>query len=191
VSGVRLTGGWSSLVDALDPSRVMPRLERNMATAGRRTGQEFQRRARAAIRGRQYAPNSPITALLKGSTAPLVADGDLFQSLTYKVVSPYNVRFGIMRDAVGTERITLGELLHDGATIDVNANPRIRMAVMAKLRAKGPRGVSLARGLGNSGGLWKIPGRPFITAIVESSSFDAVIEEHYAGAVRATFRERA
>ncbi len=133
-SGVKLSKDWRHLVDTLDPARFNGRLAKATAIAGNRVGRDFQRRARAAIRSGIYAPNSPITVIMKGSSKPLVDRGDLFQGLTYEVDGPYRVRLGILRRSSGDHVVNVGLILHEGATINVRQHPQVRRAVMAKLR---------------------------------------------------------
>lgn len=134
--GVRLTGAWDAYLKAMDGKGFAHRLAGFTLKAGERVGRDFIARARKAIRAGVYAPNSPVTVILKGSSKPLVDHGDLFQGITFQVVDPYNVRLGIMRARSGDKLVNIGLVLHEGATIDVKANPRVRMAVWAKIRSR-------------------------------------------------------
>lgn len=134
--GVKLSGEWRAFLDTLDPAAFSTRLARGAAMAGERIGRQFQRDARNRIRGKDYAPNSTVTVILKGSSTPLVDRGDLFQALTFEVVDPYTVRLGVMRRAVGDQGINVALILHEGATIDTRKHPRVRAKVFAMLRDK-------------------------------------------------------
>lgn len=131
--GIRLSREWREFIDSMDPRAFETRLARALTVAGTRSGQRFQRSARRAIRSRKYAPNSPITTIIKGISTPLVAGGDLFQSLTYRVASPYEVQLGIQRRTVGERGINIAATLHEGATINVRQHPGVRRAVWAKV----------------------------------------------------------
>lgn len=157
---VRLSYHWKMLLGVLDAPRFKARLERNLVTAGNRIGRQFQREARSLIRAKAYAPNSPVTVILKGSSTPLVDRGDLFQQITFAVPDPYNVQLGIMRRAVGDRQINVAAVLHEGQTIKVT--PKIRAAVFAKVRdglsasrlaALNPRSRSAVRGAAAAMGL--------------------------------------
>lgn len=134
MSGVRLSGEWSALVKALDARDFRARLAKALGIAQERVGRDFQARARRAIQGGVYAPNSPITRAIKGSSKPLVDHGDLYQSITFQVADPYTLRLGIMRARSGQKAVNIGLVLHEGATIDVGKHPQVRRAVWAKVR---------------------------------------------------------
>lgn len=131
---VKLNAEWRAFLDAMDPKAFQTRLAKGLVLAGARVGRTFQRDARARIRGRDYAPNSPVTVILKGSNAPLVDKGDLFQSITFGQPDPYNLRLGIMRQAVGEELVNVAMILHEGCTVDVRRFPQVRRKVFAMLR---------------------------------------------------------
>lgn len=132
--GIKLSREWASFLDTLDPKAFKTRLAKGSAIAGSRVGRWFEREARKRIRAKDYAPNSPVTVILKGSSTPLVDRGDLFQGLTYDQPDPYTVRLGVMRRAVGDQGVNVAAILHEGATINVKRYPQVRRAVFAKLR---------------------------------------------------------
>lgn len=199
-AGVKLTGAWSSFAKAMDSDAFRKRLEANLKLANGRIGQQWQARARREIRAGAYAPNSPITIILKGSSKPLVADGDLFQSLAYDASDPYKAKVGIFRARSGEKAVNVGLVLHEGATIDVGANPQVRKAVWAKVREKlsltgklgkasksAVTGAAASLGGGAAKSIWTIPPRPFIMSVIESGSFQAYTLKTWNQAVRATF----
>jgi len=132
--GIKLSDEWRRYLELMDPKAVKVRLAKGAARAGARVGQHFQREARARIRGQDYAPNSPVTVALKGSSTPLVDRGDLYQGLTYDQPDPYTIRLGVMRRAVGDKGINVAAILHEGATIDVRRHPQVRAKVWAMVR---------------------------------------------------------
>jgi len=131
---IKLSAEWQGFLRDMDPKAFKVRLERAASKAGARVGQRFQRDARNAIRGGAYAPNSPVTVALKGSSKPLVDRGDLFQGLTYSQPDAMTVQLGVMRRAVGDQGINVALVLHEGATVNVKRYPQVRRAVFAKLR---------------------------------------------------------
>jgi len=133
-SGIKLSDDWRRLLEDLDPKAFKARLARGLAIAGARVGRTFEREARRAIRAQQYAPNSPVTVILKGSSTPLVDRGDLFQGLTWAQPDPYTVQLGVMRRAVGDKGINVALILHEGATINVRKYPQVRAKVWAMTR---------------------------------------------------------
>lgn len=132
--GVRLSKGWNDVLRATDPRSFERRWEENLERAGERIGRDFRRLARREIRQGNYAPNSPVTIILKGSSKPLVDGGDLFQSITHEVVSPRLVRLGVIRQVSGDKLVNIGAALHDGFVVDMNKHPQVRKALWAKVR---------------------------------------------------------
>lgn len=134
--GVRLSGAWDAYLKAMDPKAFQVRLARHLTTAAERVGRNFTAAARRAIRAGVYAPNSPVTVILKGSSKPLVDKGDLFQSITFQVVDPYNVRMGVIRARSGDKLVNVALIVHEGATINVKQHPKVRAKVWAMVRSK-------------------------------------------------------
>lgn len=133
---ITLTGAWKAFTEALDPVVFRQRLERNLLRAGERIGRQAQARVRRAIRAGDFAPNSPITVILKGSSKPLVDTGALFQSITFDQPDPWTVRVGVLRARAGEKQVNIAAILHEGATIDVQAHPEVRAKVWAMIRQR-------------------------------------------------------
>jgi len=131
---VTLTGEWDDLISTLDPQRFRARLARQLVTAHNRIGRDFRRTAQGLIRAAVYAPNSPMTIALKGSSKPLVHRGDLYQSIGYALDGPYTLQLGLVKRKVGPEVVNVGLVLHEGATIDVSRHPQVRRKVWAMVR---------------------------------------------------------
>jgi hypothetical protein len=133
-NGIKLSGEWAALIAAMDGDNLKARLARALPRAAERVGRDFTKLARGRIRSKDYAPNSPITVILKGSSTPLVDRGDLFQGITYHVVSPYELRLGVMRQRSGAQVVNVGLIVHEGATINVKQHPQVRRKVWATIR---------------------------------------------------------
>lgn len=133
-NATQLSADWADLLRTLDPNSFKRRLAHNLERAGHRVGREYVRIARGLIRSAVYAPNSPITVILKGSSKPLVDKGDLFQGIGYELDGPYNLRMGLLKRRVGQQVVNVGLVLHEGATIDVSAHPQVRRKVWAMVR---------------------------------------------------------
>lgn len=165
------TFGWEELERLVDPDRVRKAMAQHFGEAMERMGQLFVSTARDVILDEKpFASNAPLTVALKGSSTPLVDDGDLVGSLTYDVVSWKKLRMGVNSRRLSSGRL-LAEVLHEGATIRVT--PRIRAAVMAKLREKAgdKRFRALAQGFGAAKSVWVIPPRPFLTRTFADPDF--------------------
>lgn len=146
-NGIKLSGEWQALIDAMDGDHLKARLARALPRAAERTGREFVKLARAGIRSKDYAPNSPITVILKGSSTPLVNRGDLFQGITYQVATPYELRLGVIRQRSGAQVVNVGIIVHEGATINVRQHPQVRRRVWAMVRERlGPDRMAALNG---------------------------------------------
>lgn len=132
--GVKLSGDWQRLIAAMDGDTLKARLAKALPRAAERVGREFTKLARGRIRSKDYAPNSPITVILKGSSTPLVDKGDLFQGITFQVASPYELRLGVLRQRSGAQVVNIGLIVHEGATINVKQHPAVRRKVWAMVR---------------------------------------------------------
>jgi hypothetical protein len=134
--GIRLTGAWDAYLKAMDARDFRARLARRLATAADRVGRTFVASVRREIRAGVYAPNSPVTVILKGSSKPLVDKGDLFQSMTYQVDGPYHLNMGVIRAKSGDKLVNVALIVHEGATINVKQHPKVRAKVWAMIRSK-------------------------------------------------------
>lgn len=219
--------GWDA-ADRLDPERVRPRLERNLMRALKRIGEKFVALAVKAIRAKKYAANSEVTIALKNASTPLVSGGKgagLMQSITY-VIPPGTLELwvGANRNATaedGKPMANLVRILHDGATIDVQKNPKVRIALMANLRSVAKTGMDrdgkkgnqararrilqqmkqagLARnrraaawtGWGKGKSLYIIPPRPFLADILKDAEFLAFVDAEMRAAVARTIMPEA
>jgi len=195
---VRLFGRWNELVSALDPVKFEARLNRELLAANRRIGRDFQKTARKMIRQGKYVENSPITVILKGSSKPLVRDGDLFQSITYQVVSPKLVRVGVLKQKVGADAVNIARILHEGAIL--NATPKAKTKVWSmvaealgragKLSGRSRKSVlrsAAALGGGRPTAAWVIPARPFLLAPLRDKRFQRAVFNHWKHAARRAF----
>lgn len=207
---IRLTGPWDRVLGSLDPKAWNTTLRKHVVKAHRLVGRAWQTTARRAIRRGDYAPNSPITVILKGSSTPLVADGDLFDAIGYQVASggggsTTTLRLGLVRGRQGAtgERIDVAHILHEGATIDVGAKPQVRrkvwsmvgtaLAASGDLNAAQRKSVLRAAGVLSQGGgarsIWVIPPRPFITRPAQDAGLQGYARKTYTRAVEVALRD--
>lgn len=195
-AGVKLTGAWASFLKALNGPAFEARLRGSLLVANERIGRQAVARIQRSIRAGEYAENSPVTVILKGSSKPLVHKGDLYQQVSYEA-QPFSLRIGIFKRSAGQDAVNLGLVLHEGATIDVAAHPAVRRKVFAlmndalgKKRAGKSRKATVAASaaFGAGGGpaksVWTIPARPFIANPIGASSFRAFALQQWGNAVR-------
>ncbi len=197
--GARLIGDWRQLMRALDPARVRASIHREIEKANHKIGLAGRAFVVKSIRARDYAPNSPLTIAMKGSSAPLVDRGDLIQGITHDVPSWDRVRVGVLRKSTnGATLVNVAAILHEGAVIDIRKHPKVRAAVMAKLgkrlgekrrgaseKATVDAAAQLAIGATRPGGhLWIIPGRPFLRKPLTSAAMRTFTRDAWRAAVR-------
>ena len=134
---VTLTGQWRAFVQGLDGNAFQRRLHGELLKANELIGKRFQRQARGLIRAAVYAPNSPMTIILKGSSKPLLDRGDLYQAITYDVEGPYAVKVGVIKHRLKEgNALDVAWILHEGATINVAQHPKVRRKMWAMLRER-------------------------------------------------------
>lgn len=199
---VDLVGDWTAFNDAIDPDKFKARLESRLAVANRRIGAQFRATSQRWIRSRKFEPNSPITIILKGSSAPLVDGGDLFQQLTWDSPNPYELRLGVVRQRAGDDLVNVGLIVHEGATINVGLHPQVRRKVWAMVSEALRRSNTLnprqaksvgaaAESLGSGAqaqDVWVIPGRPFILGPLQSPALVGFMRKQITEAARAAFK---
>lgn len=198
---VKLIGAWNAYQKATDPAKLEARIKASLATAGDRIGRQFVAKAQKAIRNKDYAPNSPITVILKrGQSTPLVGrpGGDLFQAISYDASNPFRILLGVLRQKAGEELVNIAIVLHEGATIDVGQHPQIRMKVFAMLReAMGRKAGSkaarmsraaaiegMSKAVGGPKNVWTIPPRRFLSAPLQDPSFRTFAAKTWSSAIR-------
>lgn len=181
---VELFGDWDRMDEILSAPRFRRKLRKHMRKANRRIGLALQRRVRTSIRSGDYAANSPMTVAMKGSSKPLVDNGDLFRAVTYQVdPDGFGLMVGVKRmgTTAGGDTFSIAAALHEGYTIDLRQRPDIRKAVFAKLRKKG-RNKKWRPGPGVASPIWVVPGRPFIMQPVQEAWDEGLVLQHWRAA---------
>lgn len=186
----RFGGGWAELERVCDTQKFASTLPTAMEKRMIRIGNRFVAEARKGIRDKKYESNSAITIALKGSSSPLIDNGDLIGAITFKVdKDTLTLWVGLNRQAKGKNGniANVGAILHEGATVDVEKYPNVRKAVMIMLRqvADGKRRGDAAKAREIIDGMgtqtrklkWVTPERPFIKDVVEARDFEAMSGE--------------
>ncbi len=208
--GVKLTGPWGKMEALL---RDAPRaVDREIARATRFNAMKVVRAIRKNIQEGEHTKNAELTVLLKGSSKPLVNKGELYKSITYKVVSAYRAEVGVLRTS---STVNTALVVHEGATIKVTDAMRGLFHAIARYSVGeleyselGKRAQELADGLkfGTKRGRdkrtgrfksvkvgfaplkasttrIKIPGRPFMREVIEDPVLQMQVMENWARAV--------
>lgn len=177
--------GFREFIRAFSPGHARRRLAEEQVRRMRRAVLLLRTDILKYIASAEHGvPNAPLTALIKGSTLPLVDRGDLRLGIETDVS---NGRRGVV-GAVGVTRsrrtkdgkklFSVAAALHEGFVIRVT--PAVRAAVLAKLRER--RGGALPPGGGSGSTTWKVRGRPFIREPLTRSE-RRIIDELGAGVV--------
>jgi hypothetical protein len=86
-AGLTFSADWSAMLDALDPAKFSGRVRQESKTLMNRIGRMARRHAIAIIKAGAYQHNAPSTIRSKGSSLPLVDNGDLMASINFSVDS--------------------------------------------------------------------------------------------------------
>jgi hypothetical protein len=183
---------WRNATDANAFSR---RLQRNIRRATGLNALAAAKKMRQVIQSGNFKSNAPLTVALKGSSKPLVAGGDLFQSITVQQINEDEQFVGVLR----TEGdFNLVAVLHEGATIPVTPAMRWMFLLLSKA-SNGTMDPSKLEGraseLFSQFQGWKplaasttsivIPERPFVRITFESADLIATCKANWAAACQA------
>lgn len=202
---ITLTGPWSKLGTALNPSAVSGHLRAQMHNATSANGAIARRAIRDHIKGGVSPADSPLTVFIKGSSKPVVdSPGGIFQSIASVVIDPFTVEVGVKK---GDRSADYARVVHEGARIKVTPAMRAMFGYLADV-SDGKRDASELTG--RAADLWRrrpggwkalkhstthirIPGRPFIEEALDNDALRKKLGENWlrawaAGLVGETFR---
>jgi len=85
-------------------------------------------KSQGASFGQRFKPLHPFTIERKGSAKALIDKGDLFNSVTYVLVSRHDVFVGVPRTASGKggNIVNIAAILETGTSINLRKNPQVR-----------------------------------------------------------------
>jgi hypothetical protein len=179
--GSRLFGDWDRAIHLLgnNPIKKALDLARNQIGA---TGASMVRKGiiDGAPGGTTFWPLHPKTIERKGSSKPLIDNGDLLGSVTHKLAENSDVWIGVRRGARagnGQDVVNIAEVHEFGAVIPVTAKMRaylryigIHLKPDTEYIAIPPR--SFLRATFNSGEFRAMIGRKIINALRRALPFD-------------------
>lgn len=196
--------GWKKMRKALKAPAFQTTLRRQLRRASVLNGKLVERRIREAMRKGGYAKNANLTIAIKGSTKPLVDDGQLFQFITSKVIDDTTVFVGALRT---DDNYNIIETIHNGATI--NVTPKMRgLFFILWMASKGQvplsklegRAAELFRRMPYDSYGWRplkestthiiIPPRPFIHKVLADVSLQLKVKENWTMAVQTALKIR-
>ena len=163
--------GFESFAQKVSRSKFRKRLQRNIRQATMRNALDAEKAIRGVIRSGVLAPNRPRTRLIKGSSRPLVDDGDLLASITHKIRRfGFEAIVGVLRKRIdkgegGAPRDirNLAFILHEGAVMTVT--PKMRRFFAWKSRMEPEVWFPLAA----STTVLAIKGRPFFKIAIRQN----------------------
>lgn len=160
----------------------MGELKKQVRKQNKILGISFEEKVRREIKGGKFAKNSRLTELLKGSSKPLIADGDLWASISSDVYRYLELRVGVVRRDPRTGA-NIALILHEGATIKVT--PKMR----AWFRRRHVETGGLVKPLKASTHEIRIPPRPFFKqSLIDDKSVGVELQQRWGKAVDDTFR---
>lgn len=194
--------GARKIEQALDPRRFDKTLKKHLRRASALNGKIAEAMVRDTIQNGPFAPNKPLTTLIKGSEKPLVDKGDLFQSVTSRVMKDgLTVFVGVLKTAPG---FNIAVVVHEGAEIGVTAKMRGLFFILwqASIGATDPSELSgRAADLFERFQDWKplspstsaiiISARPFIKETFKNKKLRKAAVDNWRQAMRLAFAEQA
>jgi len=96
-------GDWKKLERTLSVPKLVNATNKYMSVAINRAGLTLVRAIKKKIRSISSPPNHPITIARKGSSSPLIDNGDLFNSITKIQLSPLDVFVGVPNGLTDSE----------------------------------------------------------------------------------------
>ncbi len=193
-TGYQVTG-MAEWADATDATAFGKRLGRNIRRATKLNALAAVKTMREVIQSGDFKANAPLTVALKGSSKPLVASGDMFQSVTTEELSGKDEIFvGVLRSA---DQYDVVDIVHNGATIPVTPAMRWMFMLLAKASDTGDASKLEGRAAELYGQFqgWKplatsttaiyIPARPFAVVTFNKPELIKLCRDNWEAAVLA------
>tara|TARA_Y100000004_G_scaffold184388_1_gene233357 strand:+ start:247 stop:870 length:624 start_codon:yes stop_codon:yes gene_type:complete len=191
---ITFTGDWDKISGKAIASAFTGKLKANVQKATRLNAMLARKAIRRKIQSKMPPPNAPLTAAIKGSTKPLVDKGQLFQAITFQVLTPFTAEVGVRK---GDAYANIAVAIHEGATIPVT--PAMRGLFAALANASDGKSVKLtgrAQQLFKRFQGWKalkssttqivIPPRRFVQAAIEDKALKTKIYGNWQQALAAS-----
>lgn len=202
-TGFKKTGDWKRLLRMLDPNVFRPILEKHVGPAVGRAGHLVQGRVRKAIKEGMTPPNAALTILIKKTSKPLVAGGDLIQSVTVDQQTWNSCFVGVLRT---DKNFNVARIVHNGATVVVTDRMRAMFELLwlvgqGRMNPGKLRGRAAELWAQAPGSFWRplkdttkaivIPPRPFLRQVFEHLGTKSLVGKIFAAALRDAVHEAA
>lgn len=173
-----LTGDWDKIDRILNPARVRSAMTRATAKAGVFGEGEVRRGIQSGAPGGQtFQPLHWWTIARKGSTKPLIDNGDLIGSITHEAPDDSSVWIGVKRsakDKEGKPLVNIAAVHEFGCVIGVTEKMRYYLRIHGLYLKKTTTHIV-------------IPPRPFLHPVLEDEKFQQKIKAVYFEALRGVF----
>lgn len=173
-----LEGDWEKLASILDPNRMKKKLNVTTKQLGFYAASVVKTGIRdGAPGGKAFIANSALTVERKGSSSPLIDQGDLVGSITYDDIDLNTVWVGVKkgsRSKKGNNLVDIAWVHEFGCTIRITSQRR---------KTLGSRGVNLKP---NTRYI-VIPERSFLRATLNDSAFREEVADRYIEALKELF----
>jgi hypothetical protein len=134
-----LFGDWDKLANLLDPRRLQKRMSQTTRRAGANAAAAVVKGIKSgAPGGKTFEPLQQSTIDRKGSSKPLIDEGDLMGSITYVEIGPGLVWVGVKkgsRSSSGGDLVDIAWVHEFGKTIEITPTRRIHIPERSFLRA--------------------------------------------------------
>lgn len=165
---IKLKGQWKEVKNLFNARGFSSRLKAEQTRYLEAIGIALQGlMIQIIVTDKPFKENSALTVALKGSSTPLVNDGDLVGAITHLVAGKV-VFIGVLR---GSDSINIAEILHDGAKIKVSKAMR---GFFYALHKKNPA----IKPLKKSTKYIIIPARPFAKETLEDKGVRPFITQN-------------
>lgn len=202
-AGFAWTKGWQKMRALVSPGAFTANMEHELDRANRLIGARIVAEIRRDIDHVISPGNTGLTVFIKGSTKPLVDDGDLRGAVTWVRINSKVIEVGVLK---GDPNVNTAITVHEGVEIPVTAKMRgmfklLQAASEGKLSPSKLEGRAKVlferRQLG-----WvrlkpgtthiRIPGRPFLRRTIENKAIlDLIVKKLWQQAIERALKKGA
>ncbi len=173
-----LEGDWEKLASILDPKRMQAKLGVTTKKAGVHAASAVKKAiVEGSPGGKTFAANHPFTVSQKGSSKPLINNGDLVGSITHEEVGLNTVWVGVKK---GSRSKNGGDIVDIAWVHEFGCTIRVTERMRAYLHGQGLH-------LKQSTEYIVIPERSFLRATLNDSAFREEIGELYIETLKELF----
>lgn len=204
---IKMTGKWKEFKNALNAKAFESRLMKKMKVATATNALMVEGAIRDNIKYGSFSLNRPLTVAIKKSTKPLVDKGDLYPSISHKMISATEAFVGLIQKEISKEIYDLGVFLHQGGVIKVTKKMRRLFYVLwlaSEFKKTGKGSMDPSKLTGRAKELWdRMPGnwrplstneivfkrRPYIQQIFENITIKKMVFKTWQEAINKSMKK--